>query len=110
MKSRRLYGTHERGIILVTVLIITMVLSIVAIGVMSLNVSQVKTGSSVIDAIKAEQLAAGIFYQQYQQRVDQAGTLPTNIILGDTTYLINRVETSGTGPNATNSVALTITY
>jgi hypothetical protein len=104
---------NESGVILVTVVVLTIILLIVAIGIMSLNVSQVKTAASVIDTIKAEQLATGIFYQDYQSRVDGQGpsSLPTNIVIGYKTYTITRTTDITTGtPNNTNQVQFNITY
>ncbi len=102
---------NESGVILVTVIVLTIVLSIVAIGIMSLNVSQVKTASSVVDTVRAEQLATGLFYQDYQRRVDGGGsTLPSSIDIGGKTYTITRATDTTTGPNGTNQVQFNITY
>ena len=68
---------NQSGVILVTVILLTMILSIVAISIMSLRVSQVTSSASVVDSIKAEQLAIGKFYQYHQQQVDQCSSCPT---------------------------------
>ncbi|MCB9771976.1 MAG: hypothetical protein H6754_05445 [Candidatus Omnitrophica bacterium] len=103
---------NDSGIILVTVVILVLVLSIVAIGVMGLNVSQVKTASSVVDTIKAEQLATGLLFQDHQRKIDGTGTTPTSITIGSTTYAINRSETAGSGatPNNANQIQFNISY
>lgn len=105
------YLKNESGVILVTVILLIIVLSIVSIGVMSLNVSQIKTATSVVDTVKAEELATGVFYQDYQRRIDGVGTTPTNIIVGTTTYTITRdTDGNGNGPNSTNQIRINITY
>lgn len=103
---------NESGVILVTVVILIIILSIVTIGIMSLNVSQVKTAASVVDTITAEQLATGIFYQDYQRRIDGQGTLPSNMIIGKKTYTITRTTdvVTGNSTNNTNQVQFDITY
>ena len=68
---------NQSGVILVTVILLTIVLAIVAISIMSLRVSQVSSGMSVVDSIKAEQVAAGAFYQYHQQQVDGCSSCPT---------------------------------
>jgi hypothetical protein len=57
---------NNSGVILVTVLMLTFVLSIVVLGILGLYVSQVKSSQSVVDKIKAEQLAVGTAYRTYQ--------------------------------------------
>ncbi len=102
---------NESGVILVTVIVLTIVLSIVAIGILSLNVSQVKTASSVVDTVRAEQLATGLFYQDYQRRVDGSATIPSSPInIGGKNYTITRATDTTTGPNGTNQVQFNITY
>ncbi len=64
-------------VILVTVILLTIVLSIVAISIMSLRVSQVTSGQSVVDGIKAEQIAVGAFYKYHQQRANGCLSCPT---------------------------------
>lgn len=108
---------NNSGVILITVILLTIVLSIVAVGIMSLNVSQVKTSKSVVDSVVEEQLATGLFYQDYQRKFEngtpasygssiQVGTCP-----GPTCrrYTINRSESNGTGANNTNAIQFNLT-
>lgn len=103
---------NDSGIILITVVILVLVLSIVAIGVMGLNVSQIKTSSSVVDTIKAEQLATGLLFQDHQRKIDGTGTTPTSVTIGSTPYTITRTETAGSvaTPNNANQVQFNISY
>lgn len=73
---------QNSGVILITVLMLTMVLSLVAIGILGLYVSQIKTSQSVVDTIKAEELAMGAAYREYQcQEWGYCGTslVPQNL-------------------------------
>ncbi len=108
---------NETGIILVTVIVLTIVLSIVAVGIMSLNVSQIKTSSSVVDTVRAEELATGLFYQDYQRRIDGKDLTysPSSVIIDSKTYSISRPanDRQTLDPekmNLTNEVQFTITY
>ncbi len=103
---------NESGVILVTVIVLVIVLSIVAIGIMSLNVSQIKTASRVVDTIRAEELATGLFYQDYQRRVDGVGTSPGYVDIGSKRYTVTRASDTiaGNAQNFTNQVQFNITY
>jgi len=112
MQKNRLH--NESGVVLVTVIILTIVLSIVVIGIMSLNISQVTTGRSVVDTVVAEQLATGLFYQNYQQKFEGKGTTPGTVVLqtpyGQKTYTIQRTDAPDVNaPNNTNKVQINLT-
>ena len=110
LMQRKKLSDNESGVILVTVILLTIVLSIVAIGIMSLNVSQVQTASTVVDSVTAEQLATGLFYQNYQQKFDGVGNTPTNMTIGTKTYTITHSETPNSGPNTTNQLQFNLAY
>ena len=57
----------ESGVVLITVVVLIMVMSILAIGVMGTNVSQSLSNQHQIDRIKAEQLAKGAFWDSYMK-------------------------------------------
>ncbi|MFA5260328.1 MAG: hypothetical protein WC450_03775 [Candidatus Omnitrophota bacterium] len=71
--ATRLSG--NQGIIFLTVLIITIILSIVVVSVMSLLVTHQKSGQDVVDQIKSEQLAVGTFYRYHQAQMEKT-TIP----------------------------------
>lgn len=56
---------NKSGIILITVLIISMVMAIIAVGILSLNVSQVMTGEDVTRSIVAEYFGRMILWMIY---------------------------------------------
>ena len=89
----------QKGVILITVIMLIMVLSLVAIGILSLYVSQMKTTQSVVDTIKAEQLAMGEVYQQYQcHEWGLCTTSPATQNLDGKNYTVSAVAQS-TDPN-----------
>ena len=104
---------NRSGVILVTVILLTIVLAIVAISIMSLRVSQVTSGVSVVDSIKAEQVAVGAFYQYHQQKVDGCSLCPTpgncsscpiapSESLNGKTYTVT-IQNEGAAPQANNA-------
>lgn len=97
---------NSSGVILITVVLLTIVLTIVTIGIMSLNVSQVKSSKSVVDAVVEEQLATGLFYQDYQRKFEGIAnpTGPSTITVGGQTYAVTRNEAANAGPNNTNQI------
>ncbi len=66
---------NDKGVIFVTVLIISIVLAVVVVGVMSLLVTHQKSGQDVVDQIKSEQLAIGEFYRYHQAQME-GSTIP----------------------------------
>ncbi|HOY09830.1 MAG TPA: hypothetical protein PLB05_07120 [Candidatus Omnitrophota bacterium] len=67
--------TGNHGVIFLTVLILSIILSIVVVSVMSLLVSHQKSGQDVVDQIKSEQFATGMFYRYHQAQMERT-TIP----------------------------------
>lgn len=97
------------------VLVIVLTMSVVAIGIMSFNVSQVTSSQSVVDSIKAEQLAIGAFYQ-YHQQVTETGNptpgAPTQEILDGKAYTItvSNLGPSVVTPNSTSQIEVQVNF
>ena len=99
------------GVIMITVLVLVLVLTVVAIGILGVNISQVSTSQSVVDSIKAEQLAIGAFYQYHQQQIDGNGTTPTSETMDNKTFSISiNAAGAGSGPNNTNPIQVSVNY
>lgn len=58
---------NNSGIVLVTVLMMSVIMMILAIGIIGTNVSSVTSGQRQIDRIKSEQLAKGTFWISYSK-------------------------------------------
>jgi hypothetical protein len=104
---------NEKGVILLTVIMMAILLSMVIIGVMSASVTQVKSSQTIIDHMKAENLAMGEFYRYTQQINDGNFTVPPSTIktIGDKSYTITYANvTGGTNPNSTDRLRIQITY
>jgi hypothetical protein len=128
MKKKINRTGNECGVILVTVLMIAIVLSFVAIGIISINVSQTTSGISVVDAIKAEQMATGEFFRQHQFRMEGCPAPCTcgapcdfntcscpqqNMVLDENQkpFNFNVTQTDGTGNfTGLRRLAVTVTY
>ena len=111
MKSLFRIRQNQSGVILVTVILLTIALSIVAIGIMSITISHVKSGTSVVDTIKAEQLATGRFYLQHQAVLDGVNLGNDSETLDTRTFTVTSTINNGSsGPNQTNQVDVSINY
>ena len=77
MKINKLLKS-ESGVILVTVIIITTILLILAYSVMSINSSQSISNLNQVNRIKAEQLAQGAFWVSYMTLIT-GGSAPSSV-------------------------------
>ena len=106
----------KRGVILLSVIMVTIVISIVLIGIMSVNVSQIKTSQSIIDSIKAEELALGISYlchQALNEGNPDCPTVTTMPVLDGKTFNIKTASATaapGGGTYNTDIVTVEIEY
>lgn len=102
---------NNRGIIFVTVLIIIMVAMVLAVTVLGINISQVKSSEDELKHIQARILSEGGLAQML---VSKFSGSPVNIItytetLGNTTFtIVANIDSSGAGPIGSNSVPLNI--
>ena len=55
----------QKGVVLVTVIVITLVMMILAVGLLGLNVSQVTQGEREVERIQAKHLAMGAWWDAY---------------------------------------------
>ena len=110
--SRKKLRHNESGIIMVTVLVLVLVMTVIAIGILSVNISQVSTSESVVDNIKAEQLAIGAFYQYHQQQIEGLnGLSPASETLDGKTFTIG-VDNKGPapGPISANQIEINVDF
>src|SRR3989338_2258840 len=63
----------EKGIVLVTVIIFTFVMAIIAVGIMSMNVNQAISNQHQVERIKAAEFAKGAFWYNYMSLSESAG-------------------------------------
>jgi len=100
---------NESGVILLTVVMISLVLAVVAVGVMSTSVSTVKTGEEVVDAIRVEELAKGIFYQYQQGEISGIHNIPSTIEIDGKEYSVYVQNRGNIGtPNDTDEIRIYI--
>lgn len=111
LKSLRKIHTNNSGVIMITVLVLVLVMSVVAIGVLGINISQVSTSASVIDNIKAEQLAIGAFYQYHQRMLDANGVAPPPEVIDGKTYNVSILNKGNAGtPNNVDQIEVTVDF
>lgn len=80
---------NESGVILVTILIISLVMAILAVGILSLNTSQVMSGEDLRRSIVAEYYGKMILWSIYANRLrNPSATIATfaSTVIDNTTY------------------------
>ena len=104
------------GVVMITVLVLVLIMTVVAIGILGINISQVSTSQSVVDSIKAEQLAIGAFYQYHQQQIEAGdgsgggGGSSSQETLDGKTFQIGIDNLGSGGPNNTDQIEVTVNF
>jgi len=103
IKTFRKIKTDQSAIVLITIIMLVLAMTTLALGLLSVLASQGVLGQHQIDRIKAEQLTQGALWFEYiQQATGAAGSLPTEIELDGKTFSIAPpTVTPGGGPNGT---------
>jgi len=103
------FKNNESGVILLTVVMVSLVLTVIAVGVMSTSVSQVKTSETVVDTIRVEELAKGIFYQYQQGEISGQHNIPSTIEIDGKDYSVVVQNRGNIGtPNDTDEIRIYI--
>ncbi|MFP4473564.1 MAG: hypothetical protein ACLFPX_06850 [Candidatus Omnitrophota bacterium] len=98
---------NEEGFLLLTVIVMIIVLSVLVVGIMSLNVGQVRTGQSVVDSIKAEEFAKGVMYKYAQAQYLGVSYDTDSVELDGRTFGVDISDLGTTGsPNLTNRIQI----
>jgi hypothetical protein len=106
MKTSLLKG--KKGMVLIIVIAAVMLMSVVAVGVLSRNVSRAIVDEKGIQRLQAEVLAKGAFWRAYQN----GGTPPSSFTetIGTKTYTVNYTLNPGAGPSGTDQIMTQVTY
>ena len=90
---------NRSGVILVTVLVISLVMAILAIGILSLNVTQVMTGEDVSRSMVAEYFGRMLLWMVYSNNISgQPISTSASETIDGTVYTAQIIET----PNPPN--------
>jgi len=102
----------ERGVVLISVMVISIIMMVFAISVLSINVSQVTLGRRQVDRMKAEQYGKGNFWLNYNSLFNGTGAIgPQSITLDGKTYSVTVTPVgSGAGPNNTQRYDVTVSH
>ncbi len=118
----RTLGHDERGVVLMTVTVMSLVLALVSLTILALNVSETRSARSTVDTIRAGELAVGVFFQAHQRLVEgcvncpvagDCGSCPapSNENLDGKTFQITSGPVNpGAGPNGTDVWNVTVVY
>ena len=102
---------NNHGIIFVTVLIIIIVAMVLAISVLSFNISQIKSSEYELKHIQARLLSEGGLSQMLISKFsgNSANIITYTETLGNTTFtIIANIDTAGAGPIGSNSVPFNV--
>ena len=103
-------GTDQAGIVLVTTVIMVLVMTILAVSLISITVGQALSNQHQINRIKAEQLAKGAFWYNYMNLITGSAATPLPEILDNKTFIVLPIVPGGIGPNGTRTYAVTVSY
>ena len=113
---------NNSGVVLLTVLAMSVALAVFAVSILSVNISQATSSQRQIDRIKAEQVAIGQFWRNYMSRGTQSGsplspsvTIPLSEVHHGTTttpknFTANVTDQGPSGPGGTRRYDVIITY
>ena len=72
---------NESGVVLLTVLAISVIMITLVIGLLSSNLNFVNVGQNQLDRIKADQLAKATFWRNFMSLTTGNGVSPTPVVL-----------------------------
>ena len=101
----------EKGVDLITVVIFTFVMAILAIAIMSMNVNQALSNQHQVERIKASELAKGAFWYNYMNLADSGSmATPPPITLDGKQYTVTVTDNGPGDPNQTTSYDVNVAY
>lgn len=102
---------NNSGIVLVTVIIMTLVLSIFVISLISTNMNEALSCQHQIERIKAEQLAKGLMWYNYMNLVNTNMPAPLPLLIElDRKKYFPTISSGAPGPNNTTTQSISIAY
>ena len=104
---------NNSGIVLVTVLMMSVIMMILVIGVIGTNVSSVTSGQRQIDRIKGEQLARGyaaVRYSKFNQNPSESPVTSPPVTLDGKPYYVFETNAGQTGIAGTQTHSFAVNY
>jgi len=118
---------NRSGIVLVTVIILSITMALVAVSLMKMNSGQVLSQRSIVDSIQAEQIAIGRYYQYLQRRQEGCSscanpgdctscTIPNEVLQDEAgnqqtfTVTMQDLGNAGTQMNDTRNIAVVVNF
>jgi len=102
---------NESGFILITVSVLSLVMMIIALGVISLSTSQSISNQHQIERIKANQLAEGAWSFKYSGQIAGSTINPNSETIDGKTYTVTiNPPTADTGPFSTETYSIQVQY
>ncbi|MDP8266682.1 MAG: hypothetical protein P9M07_07035 [Candidatus Aceula meridiana] len=101
----------QSAIVLITVIMLVLAMTTLALGLLSALASQGVFGQHQIDRIKAEQLAQGAFWLEYMSQVTgDPNPTPGSIVLDGKRFTIASQTSLGGGLNGTDLLQVDVSY
>lgn len=115
MRLRYRAKERESGIVLITVVIMSLILMIFAVSLLSINANQFYAVQHQIDRIKAEQLSKGAFWFAYMNNFSNrdpanAANWPPAETLDNKRYTMNIIVTPNVVPFGTSRYEANVLY
>lgn len=103
---------NESGAILILVAVLSLVMMIIALGIISLNASQAISHEHQVDRVKASQLAKGIWWLQYSNQFLGGNAADGIETIDGKPYTFNIIADpiADSGPNETETFTVQIQY
>lgn len=102
---------NESGALLITVSVLSLVMMIIALGIISLSTSQSISNQHQIERLKADQLAEGAWWFKYSGQIAGSTINPPSETIDGKTYTVTiSPPVVDTGPNSTDTYAIQIQY
>jgi len=101
---------NQKGSVLIAVSMLSLVMVIIAVGIITLSSSQSLSNRHQIERIKAEQVAKGAFWYNYMSLINTNNTdMPDEEIL-DNKKFIPTLAAPSSGPNGTTAYDIVVDY
>ncbi len=104
------YLQRDSGSVLIAVSMLSLVMMLIAVGIITLNSSQALSNRHQIERIKADQVAQGVFWQNYMSLMTTNSITVLNQEILDNKKYTPTMSVSSGGPNGTTAYTITVDY
>lgn len=101
---------NQKGSVLIAVALLSLVMTVIAMGIIALSSSQSLSNRHQIERMKAEQIARGAFWYNYMSRINSntSGTPDPEIL--DNKKFVPSISSAPGGPSGTEVYTVVVDY